>query len=142
MNAFKFNVDGSARGKPGPAGTGGVLRDFKGKVICLFSFYVGISDSNAAELMAIHKAMEICSFDPYLRGQSVSIVSDSKVAVSWINKGDFGSLEHFSLISFIRQQLEIMKGFEVVHASRSYNSFADNLAKMGSNSCGDFLHWM
>ncbi|KAK1587323.1 hypothetical protein Q3G72_035380 [Acer saccharum] len=31
---------------------------------------------------------------------------------------------------------------EVVYDSHMYNSFADNLAKMGSMSNGDFLHWM
>ena len=40
--------DGSSRGNPGPAGMGGVLRDSKGKILCLYSEYVGIADSNAA----------------------------------------------------------------------------------------------
>ena len=33
MDNLKFNVDGSARGNPGPAGIRGVLRDSKGKVL-------------------------------------------------------------------------------------------------------------
>ena len=31
-----FNVDGSSKGKPGPVGMGGVLRDSNGKVLCMF----------------------------------------------------------------------------------------------------------
>ena len=38
---LKFNIDGTSRGKPGSAGIGGVLRDSNGKVLCLFSFYMG-----------------------------------------------------------------------------------------------------
>lgn len=35
--SLKFNVDGAARGKPGPAGIGGVLRNYKGEVLFMFS---------------------------------------------------------------------------------------------------------
>ena len=34
---IKFNVDGSAKGQPGPAGIGGVLRNSGGMMICFFS---------------------------------------------------------------------------------------------------------
>lgn len=34
---LKFNVDGEARGKTGPAGLGGVLRNGKGEVLFMFS---------------------------------------------------------------------------------------------------------
>ncbi|KAK3199049.1 hypothetical protein Dsin_022464 [Dipteronia sinensis] len=44
----------------GMAGIGGVLRDSKGKVVCLFSLGVGITDSNSAEILAIKKAVELC----------------------------------------------------------------------------------
>ncbi|KAK2648405.1 hypothetical protein Ddye_015894 [Dipteronia dyeriana] len=67
MNTFKFNVDGSVRGSSGQA-----------------------------EVMAIHKAIEICSSSVFLGGQVVSIMSDSQVAVSWIHNEDFGSLDQVS----------------------------------------------
>ncbi|XVE48611.1 hypothetical protein DITRI_Ditri01bG0015200 [Diplodiscus trichospermus] len=44
----KFNVDGSALGKPGPAGIGGVLRDHQGDELIRFSKSIGIADSNEA----------------------------------------------------------------------------------------------
>ncbi|KAK3198957.1 hypothetical protein Dsin_022372 [Dipteronia sinensis] len=142
MNTFKFNVDGSVRGNPRQAGIGGVLRDSNGNVVCPFSYFVGTMDSNAVEITAIHTAIEICSSAPSHYGQVVSIVSDSKMAVSWINNEDFGSLEQVRMISFIRVQLKSLDGLKVVHTSRMFNSFVDNLAKMGSGSNGDFLHWM
>ncbi|KAK2657460.1 hypothetical protein Ddye_010512 [Dipteronia dyeriana] len=79
---LKFNIDGSSRGKPRLAGIGGVLRDSKGKVFCLFSFSVRTADSNAAEIWAIQKAVELCLSNPYLSNRYISIVNDSKVAVS------------------------------------------------------------
>ncbi|KAK3219249.1 hypothetical protein Dsin_013219 [Dipteronia sinensis] len=52
---LKFNVDGSVRGNLGPAGIGGVLRDSRGKVLCLFSLFMGSYGSNLTELLAIKK---------------------------------------------------------------------------------------
>lgn len=39
---WKWNVDGSAKGKPGPAGIGGVLRDDKGICLAKFATFVGV----------------------------------------------------------------------------------------------------
>ncbi|KAK0598706.1 hypothetical protein LWI29_037228 [Acer saccharum] len=92
VGALKFNVDGSARGKPGAAGVGGVLRDSNGNVLCKFSAHIGVQDSNAAEITAIHKACSLCVSNAALLGKDIVIVSDSKVAVSWVNNVSFGNL--------------------------------------------------
>ncbi|XVE57145.1 hypothetical protein DITRI_Ditri04bG0068200 [Diplodiscus trichospermus] len=55
-SSLKINVDGSALGKPGLAGIGGVLRDHLSNVKAFFSKSIGISDSNHAELLAIREA--------------------------------------------------------------------------------------
>ncbi|KAK3170526.1 hypothetical protein Dsin_000142 [Dipteronia sinensis] len=138
---LKFNVYGSVVGKPGPAGVGGVLRDFNGKILCLFSYHMGILNSNVAELWAIKIAMDLCLSNPMITGRSISIVSDSKVAVSWVNEGDFGSLDHYNIINDIRINMRSFGDVEVVHESRVFNSFADSLAKMGSSQSGDFVEW-
>ncbi|KAK2639361.1 hypothetical protein Ddye_027156 [Dipteronia dyeriana] len=57
---FKFNVDGSVLSKSGPAGAGGVLRDFNGNILCLFSCHLGWLDSNADEIWAIKVALGLC----------------------------------------------------------------------------------
>ncbi|GJT03943.1 reverse transcriptase [Tanacetum coccineum] len=48
--ALKFNVDGSAMGKPSVAGIGGLLRNTDGVVLAIFSMSLGILDSNVAEV--------------------------------------------------------------------------------------------
>ncbi|KAL4312689.1 hypothetical protein GQ457_01G018530 [Hibiscus cannabinus] len=48
--SLKFNVDGSAKGQPGSAGGGDVLRDAEGCILVLFSGPLGLLGSNMAEL--------------------------------------------------------------------------------------------
>jgi hypothetical protein len=89
LEALKFNVDGLARCQPGLASIGGVLRDNRGMVLCLFSLFVGSQDSISSELMAIGKTCSLCASNPSLQGQEIEIVCDFSVAVSWISYDSF-----------------------------------------------------
>ncbi|KAK2654687.1 hypothetical protein Ddye_014543 [Dipteronia dyeriana] len=140
-DTLKFNIDGSARGSLGPAGIGGVLRDRSGKVIILFSVFIGINESNAAEIMAIRKVCEICTSKGDLTDRKVLIASDSKVVMSSVINEDFGSLKHVNIIYEIQSMLRSLINIEVVYNSRSTNSFTDMLAKKGSSKSGDFVVW-
>ncbi|TXG47863.1 hypothetical protein EZV62_027157 [Acer yangbiense] len=51
-----FNVDGSVKKSPNAAGIGGVLRDSSGKILGLFSSFVGCMDANSTKNFAIHRA--------------------------------------------------------------------------------------
>ncbi|KAK2651993.1 hypothetical protein Ddye_011849 [Dipteronia dyeriana] len=140
-NFLKFNVDGSTKGKPRPAGIGGVLRASNGKIICLFSLYVGIMDSNAVDIWAIGKVVELCQSKPDICGRNMVVVSDSKIVVSWVNKGEFRNLNRADIISNIRDFIGSTGTIEVIFESRSFNSFADSPTKMGSSLSGDFVEW-
>ncbi|KAK3206432.1 hypothetical protein Dsin_020478 [Dipteronia sinensis] len=118
-----------------------MLRDLNGKVMCLFSNFVGITDSNTAELWAFKKAVQLCIANPELWGRDIAVVSDSKVAVSWVNDEDFGNIGHINSIYDIRSSMSYFGSLEVVYDSRAFNSFADSLAKMGSSIVGDFVEW-
>lgn len=61
VGELKFNVDRAARGKPGPAGRGGVLRNYKGVVVALFSKHVVIMESNEAEVVTTLEVLQIFS---------------------------------------------------------------------------------
>ncbi|KAK3218850.1 hypothetical protein Dsin_012820 [Dipteronia sinensis] len=142
VNGLKFNVDGSSRGNPGPAGIRGVLRNSDGKILCLFSYHVGIEYSKTSEIMAILKALEVCTSRLVLVDRDIIIASDSKLAVDCKNKtDDFGSLNHVNLIYDIRGFLNILKKVYVIFNPRHSNSFADNLAKKGSLNFCDRLDW-
>lgn len=56
---LKFNMDGAARGKPGPAGIGGVLRNHLGSISVVFSEFVGSLESNEAEVLSIRRALTL-----------------------------------------------------------------------------------
>ena len=102
---------------------------------------MGNLDSNIAELLAIKKATELIAADSNLFGCEILVVSDSKVAVGWVNNGDVGNVSCWKDIFDIREILAVNGHVKVVFDSRIFNSFADSLAKMGSNSVGDFIVW-
>lgn len=52
-------MNGSARGKLGPVGIGGIRRNDQGNILAMFVASVGVKDSNEAEFMAIIFALEI-----------------------------------------------------------------------------------
>lgn len=81
---LKFNVDGAARGKPGKAGCGGVLRDGRGDSHGIFYGPLGILDSNMTELYAISKALQVYAASPWCQQHPLIIESDSKTAVFWV----------------------------------------------------------
>ena len=117
------------------------MRDSNGKILCLFSYFLGILESNSAELWAIKYAVDFCLSNSNLRDRNISIIGDSKTAVAWINNGDFGNLDLVNIIFDIRNSMISFGNMEIVYASRSFNSFADSLAKMGSSHSGDFVVW-
>ena len=47
---FKINVDGGAKGNPGPAGFGGVIRNPRGSILSLFWGSIGSNMNKMAEL--------------------------------------------------------------------------------------------
>lgn len=76
----------SSRGKPGPSGIGGVLRDEFGTVWCFFSCPAGVIESNLAELLAVREALRLFCSSPWVGLKNLVIESNSMVVVSWINK--------------------------------------------------------
>ncbi|EOY07697.1 Uncharacterized protein TCM_022064 [Theobroma cacao] len=59
--SLKLNTDGAAKGKPGPAGIGGVLRDHLGFIKVAFSNHIGIEESNYAAFQAIQEGIRFFS---------------------------------------------------------------------------------
>ncbi|KAK3188956.1 hypothetical protein Dsin_028517 [Dipteronia sinensis] len=89
--------------------------------------------------MAIHKAADIIAINPIFEGRKIIIASDSKVVVSWVNSYSFGSTNHVKLIYNIRKNLSKLGNMEVIYNARVTNSFADMIAKRGSNMEGDLF---
>lgn len=52
-----LNIDGAAKGNPGEAGAGGLIRGHRGEVHKVFALNCGICTSTKAELMAVLKGL-------------------------------------------------------------------------------------
>ena len=141
IGVLKFNVDGATKGCPGSAGIGGVLRNSCGKVLCLFSCQVGVQRANTAEILAILKACRICLSRSDLIDKEIMLVSDSKVAVSWVLGEGIGNIDNWESIYDIKECLKVLPRLSVVFSSRASNSFTDNLAKRGSMAVEDLMEW-
>ncbi|KAK3217875.1 hypothetical protein Dsin_011845 [Dipteronia sinensis] len=142
LDSFKFNVDGSACGIPGPAGMGvSYETSTNGKILCLFSSFLGFTEAITAEICAIQKACDLCYSRHDTRGRKITIVSDSKVVDDWINNDGIGSVAHLDCILDIRNKLSFMTNTVVIFNPRGSNSFANMLAKRASSNGSDMMIW-
>ncbi|KAL4366596.1 hypothetical protein GQ457_05G019080 [Hibiscus cannabinus] len=129
MGVLKFNIDGSALGKSGPAGCGGVLRVTSCRALDFFLGPLGLLDSNEVELCAIWHPLNLFSSTRWASSNSLIIESDSLVAISWIlhSKNHPWIFWHqFRLIYSICDELPCVCFH---HVLREANSFANALAK-------------
>ncbi|KAK1566962.1 hypothetical protein Q3G72_006656 [Acer saccharum] len=128
-------------GLSGKAGIGGVLRNSLGGIVCSFSTPVEVLEVSTVELLAIHKACALCASRSDFIGENISIRSDSRSAVSWVNDKDFGNLRSWELIVDIRSLLLSLGNTVVVFCPRESNEAADSLAKLGSDLDEEVIEW-
>lgn len=74
----------AVRGKPKPAGVGGVLGDHKGDVMLIFSKSVGIKEPNETEVLAILEALRLI----FLSCQDCEIPDFFSCVIKYLNKCD------------------------------------------------------
>ena len=126
--AIEVYVDGAARGNPGPAGIGVVIKDGP-KLIEEIGAYIGKSTNNIAEYMALVRGLE----EVLIRGyRSASFYSDSELLVKQLN-GEY-KVKHENLIPLHYHVLTLvdrMKDFSIKHVTREKNEHADKMANEG-----------
>lgn len=59
MELFQLNTDGGARGNPGPAAIGAVLRDASGKIVATVKKTIGETTNNQAEYQAVIAGLQL-----------------------------------------------------------------------------------
>ncbi|HSM86365.1 MAG TPA: ribonuclease HI family protein [Candidatus Limnocylindrales bacterium] len=119
------NIDGGARGNPGPAAYGVVVRDSHGKVLAELSDYLGLQTNNYAEYSGLLAALEYAAQARY---QSLKIFSDSELLVRQM-QGRYkvnspGLKELFSRAQVLVQKFH---HFGIEHVLRERNKEADRL---------------
>jgi ribonuclease HI len=123
--AIQANIDGGARGNPGPAAYGVVVRNAKGAVLAELAEYLGIQTNNFAEYSGLLAALEYAVREKYA---SLKVLSDSELLVKQM-KGQYrvknpGLLE---LYGRARALVRKLGHFSIDHVLREYNREADQL---------------
>ena len=118
-------TDGGARGNPGPAAIGIVIKNEKGEVTKEVAKYIGETTNNEAEYRAL-----IDGLDSVLdkEAKDVECFSDSKLVVSQLN-GDF-KVKNVNIKRFVKEIKRMERNFDTItytHIGRSKNSEADAL---------------
>jgi ribonuclease HI len=120
------NIDGGARGNPGPAGYGVLIKDQSGRKLAGLSEYLGHQTNNYAEysglLAALHYAVQN-------NHRALKVISDSELMVKQI-RGQY-KVRNQVLQELHRQAQELIRKldwFSIQHVLRAQNREADGLA--------------
>lgn len=120
------NIDGGARGNPGPAGYGAIFKDATGKKVGELSRYLGIRTNNYAEYSGLIAALEYALSQGY---KTLKVFSDSELLVRQIN-GVYKvkSPELRELYEKAKPLMRKLESFRIEHVRREFNRDADRLA--------------
>ncbi len=132
-----INVDGGARGNPGPAGAGVVIRRASGERVFEAAYFLGHQTNNAAEYYAVIRALTRaadCGEHP------VCVYSDSELLVRQIT-GEYAVKS--ANLAPLHQQVQLlllkMPGWSVRHIKREENRRADELANLAMDRKCDVI---
>jgi len=128
MNVSKLKIftDGGARGNPGPAGIGVVIKNEHNDIICEISKYIGKTTNNQAEYRAVVCAIEKAK---ELGAKEVDFYLDSELVVKQLNREykvrNKDLMPHF--VKIYNHSLSFKK-IKFIHIYREKNKEADQLA--------------
>ncbi len=129
---FTIHADGGARGNPGPAGAGAVVRDEFGVLVASVSKFLGHRTNNFAEYEAVISAFEeLAKLVPAAEREitDVAVKMDSELVVKQM-KGEY-KVKHPVLKEQHARLGQVLAAFNHVsftHVPRDQNSDADALA--------------
>jgi len=134
LNTNKLTIftDGAARGNPGPAAIGAILKDEKGNLAASISRCLGATTNNQAEYRAIIAALEKALS---LGAHQVMLYSDSELVVKQIN-GQY-KIKHAALRPLYSEVVKLagaLESFKIAYIPRERNKEADALANKALDS--------
>jgi len=132
VRSVRIQVDGCARGNPGPAGAGVVVASADdGSVLFEGGFFLGEATNNVAEYRALLKGLSIARS---LEADTAVVYSDSELLVRQMN-GQY-RVRNDTLRDLFEQAGRLSAGFKrctLRHVSRADNTAADSLANRAVN---------
>ena len=121
-------TDGAARGNPGPAGAGAILRDSDGNVLAEVAEPLGRATNNVAEwtavLLALEEARRLGATHVDLRMDS-QLVARQISGVYRVKHPDLKPI-HAAVMDLLR----MLDGYTVGHVPRELNRDADRLSNV------------
>ncbi len=128
---WTLNTDGAAKGNPGPAGAGAILRDPDGTVLAEISRHLGTATNNEAEYFGlIHGLTESLR----LGAARLHIRMDSELIVRQIQGQYKVKNERLkALYDQVMALLRDLKAYDIVHVRREFNAEADALASRAAD---------
>jgi len=129
-----INTDGGARGNPGPAGIGVVIRDEQGSILAERNQYIGEATNNCAEYKALILAL-LAARD--LGADHIQINMDSELIVRQM-QGKY-KIKEPSLKVLAAEVLGLTNNFKQVifhHVPREQNKEADKLVNKAIDAAG------
>ena len=122
---LRVNVDGGARGNPGPAAIAAVVQGPDGELLEERSETIGEATNNVAEYRALLLGIELARAHA---AREVELVGDSELIVRQV-KGEY-KVKDETLRGLHRQVLAALSGFDdwtIDHVRREHNEEADRL---------------
>ncbi|MBS1878426.1 MAG: ribonuclease HI family protein [Actinobacteria bacterium] len=119
------NVDGGARGNPGPAAIGVVVRDADGEIVAERAERIGRTTNNVAEYRALLLGIATAA---ELGGTELELVGDSELIVRQIEgRYKVKDATMRELHAEARRALGELGGWSIRHVKRAQNADADRL---------------
>jgi ribonuclease HI len=125
LKRLVVNVDGGARGNPGPAAIAAVVQDDEGGVLEERGERIGKATNNVAEYRALLLGIERAAA---LGASDVELVGDSELVVRQV-KGEYKVKDANlrELHAEVKRALEPFERWSIRHVRREHNSEADRL---------------
>lgn len=132
-----INVDGGARGNPGPGGCGILMRDEGATVLYEAGFFLGHVTNNQAEYTGLLRALKAART---LAPSDLQIYSDSELLVRQI-RGEYRVKNEGLKVLYdqVMDELAAFKSWRVDHIRREFNKEADQLANAAMDARRDVI---
>jgi ribonuclease HI len=125
MAKLTVNVDGGARGNPGPAAIGAVVRDSTGEIVEERGERIGRATNNVAEYRALLLGIELAAAHG---ADELELVGDSELIVRQVEgKYKVKDATMKELHGQVKAALKPFAAWSIRHVRREQNADADRL---------------